>query len=81
VVGIPSRHEDAGGIAPEEYVARVIRDGQSLNSSAGPVVTGDLDLGAFEQVRALGSVRPLRARRRELYRIAPCAPVEIVRPL
>jgi len=43
------------------------------------VVISDLDLGALEQVRELGSVRPLRDRRPDLYEIAPRVPVEIIR--
>ncbi|MGB8222442.1 MAG: bifunctional GNAT family N-acetyltransferase/carbon-nitrogen hydrolase family protein [Polyangiales bacterium] len=43
------------------------------------VVIADLDLGALEQVRELGSVRPLRDRRPDLYQIAPREPVEVIR--
>ncbi|MGB5695777.1 MAG: GNAT family N-acetyltransferase [Polyangiales bacterium] len=43
------------------------------------VVIADLDLGALEQSRELGSVRPLRDRRPDLYQIAPREPVEIIR--
>jgi predicted amidohydrolase len=43
------------------------------------VVISDLDLGALEQVRELGSVRPLRDRRPDLYQIAPREPVEVIR--
>ena len=43
------------------------------------VVISDLDLGALEQVRELGSVRPLRDRRPDLYHIAPREPVKIIR--
>jgi len=43
------------------------------------VVIADLDLGALEQVRELGSVRPLRDRRPDLYQIAAREPVEVIR--
>lgn len=43
------------------------------------VVISDLDLGTLEQVRELGSVRPLRDRRPDLYSISPRVPVEVIR--
>ncbi len=43
------------------------------------VIISDLDLGALEQGREMGSVRPLRDRRPDLYRIEPVRPIEIVR--
>ncbi|MBW2508045.1 MAG: bifunctional GNAT family N-acetyltransferase/carbon-nitrogen hydrolase family protein [Deltaproteobacteria bacterium] len=43
------------------------------------VVISDLDLGTLEQVRELGSVRPLRDRRPDLYTISAKVPVEVVR--
>lgn len=43
------------------------------------VVITDLDLGALDQVREFGSVRPLRDRRPDLYRLEPVGKVELVR--
>lgn len=43
------------------------------------VIISDLDLGALEQAREMGSVRPLRDRRPDLYRVEPVRPVELVR--
>ncbi len=43
------------------------------------VVISDLDLGALEQVRELGSVRPLRDRRPDLYSIESRSPVKVIR--
>lgn len=43
------------------------------------VVISDLDLGTLEQVRELGSVRPLRDRRPDLYTISPKVPVKVIR--
>lgn len=43
------------------------------------VVISDLDLGTLEQVRELGSVRPLRDRRPDLYNISAKVPVEVIR--
>ncbi len=43
------------------------------------VVISDLDLGALEQAREMGSVRPLRDRRADLYSVESKAPVEVIR--
>jgi len=43
------------------------------------VVIAELDLGALEQARELGSVRPLRDRRTDLYKVEASTPVKIVR--
>lgn len=43
------------------------------------VVISDLDLVALQETREMGSVRPFRDRRRDLYDIVPSNPVEIVR--
>lgn len=43
------------------------------------VVISDLDLAALHEAREMGSVRPLRDRRTDLYRIEPLSPVEVVR--
>ena len=43
------------------------------------VVISDLDLSALDQARELGSVRPLRDRRADLYRIEPVKPIGLVR--
>ena len=45
------------------------------------VVIGDLDLVALEEARELGSVRPLRDRRTDMYGIEAKTPIEIVRVL
>ena len=45
------------------------------------VVVGDLDLGALEQGRELGTVRPLRDRRADLYALTATPPVEVVRTI
>ena len=42
------------------------------------VVISDLDLVALEETRELGSVRPLRDRRQDLYEIRGTHPVEVV---
>jgi predicted amidohydrolase/GNAT superfamily N-acetyltransferase len=47
--------------------------------NAETVVISDLDLGALEQAREMGSVRPLRDRRPDLYRLESVSEVEIVR--
>ena len=49
-------------------------EGQSVT-----VVITDLDLGALEQVGQAGSVRLLRDRRRDLYRLEPKVPIEVIR--
>jgi len=43
------------------------------------VVIADLDLGTLEQAREIGSVRPLRDRRLDLYELSSAAPVERIR--
>lgn len=43
------------------------------------VVIAELDLSALEQAREMGSVRPLRDRRPDLYRLEPVTDVEVVR--
>jgi predicted amidohydrolase len=43
------------------------------------VVISDLDLSALEQARELGSVRPFRDRRLDLYTLAPTEAVELIR--
>ncbi|GJL83478.1 MAG: hydrolase [marine bacterium B5-7] len=43
------------------------------------VVISDLDLVTLEQAREVGTVRPLRDRRTDLYRIEPAEPVHVVR--
>jgi predicted amidohydrolase/GNAT superfamily N-acetyltransferase len=49
------------------------------DSNSETVIISDLDLGALEQAREMGSVRPLRDRRPDLYRIEPVRPIEIIR--
>ncbi len=43
------------------------------------VVIADLDLGALEQAREFGSVRPLRDRRTDLYWIESSVPIRVIR--
>ncbi len=43
------------------------------------VVISDLDLAALEQARQLGTVRPLRDRRSDLYTLESRVPVEVIR--
>jgi predicted amidohydrolase/GNAT superfamily N-acetyltransferase len=43
------------------------------------VVISDLDLVALEETREVGSVRPLRDRRSDLYQLSATAPVEVIR--
>lgn len=49
------------------------------DSHSETVVISELDLGALEQAREMGSVRPLRDRRADLYTLEPKFPVELVR--
>lgn len=49
------------------------------DSTTETVVIADLDLDALHLVRELGSVRPLRDRRLDLYSLEPARPVEKVR--
>ncbi len=49
------------------------------DSSSETVVISDLDLSALEQARELGSVRPLRERRMDLYEIQSKQPVKVIR--
>jgi hypothetical protein len=43
------------------------------------VVITDLDLGALEQAREAGTVRLLRDRRTDLYKLEPRVHIEVVR--
>jgi predicted amidohydrolase/ribosomal protein S18 acetylase RimI-like enzyme len=47
--------------------------------SSETVVISDLDLVVLEEVREMGSVRPLRDRRRDLYTLEARQPVEVIR--
>jgi hypothetical protein len=49
------------------------------HSDTETVVIGDLDLAVLQDVREIGSVRPLRERRPDLYALTPKDPVQIVR--
>ncbi len=49
------------------------------DSNSETVVITDLDLGALEQARETGTVRPLRDRRTDLYALEAKVPVEVVR--
>jgi len=49
------------------------------HSDTETVVIGDLDLAVLQDVREIGSVRPLRERRPDLYQLTPRDPVQIVR--
>lgn len=51
----------------------------TADPNAETVVITDLDLAALENARELGSVRPLRDRRTDLYRIEARVPVEKIR--
>jgi hypothetical protein len=42
-------------------------------------VISDLDLGALDEARQHGAVRPLRDRRTDLYHVSSSAPVEMIR--
>jgi predicted amidohydrolase len=46
---------------------------------AETVVISDLDLGALDEARQHGAVRPLRDRRTDLYHVSSSAPVEMIR--
>jgi len=58
---------------PREAVAA------AADSNSETVVISDLDLVALEETREMGSVRPLRDRRRDLYEVVPKVPVEVIR--
>ena len=58
---------------PPEGVAAV------SDSNSETVVIGDFDLDALHQAREIGSVRPLRDRRLDLYELTARVPVEKVR--
>jgi predicted amidohydrolase len=49
------------------------------DSTSETVVISDLDLSSLEQAREVGSVRPLRDRRPDLYRLNASSPVEVIR--
>lgn len=49
------------------------------HSDVETVVIGDLDLAVLQEARELGSVRPLRERRPDLYELRPKEQVQIVR--
>ena len=49
------------------------------HSDTETVVIGDLDLAVLQEVREVGSVRPLRERRPDLYEVVAKNPVQIVR--
>lgn len=49
------------------------------HSDTETVVIGDLDLAVLQEVREVGSVRPLRERRPDLYELTPKIPVQVVR--
>ncbi|MDH3225284.1 MAG: carbon-nitrogen hydrolase family protein, partial [Gemmatimonadota bacterium] len=49
------------------------------DSSSETVVISDLDLVVLEEVREMGSVRPIRDRRLDLYSVEPTVPVEVIR--
>lgn len=49
------------------------------HSDTETVVIGDLDLAVLQDVREVGSVRPLRERRPDLYALSAKDPVQIVR--
>ena len=51
----------------------------SAESTGETVVVADLDLGALEMAREMGSVRPLRDLRRDLYRVDSTHPVRVIR--
>jgi len=51
----------------------------TADSSGETVVISDLDLAALHEAREVGSVRPLRDRRADLYRLGASDPVSIVR--
>jgi predicted amidohydrolase len=57
---------------PEAVAAR-------SHSDTETVVIGDLDLAVLQDVREIGSVRPLRERRPDLYELIPKQPVQVVR--
>lgn len=48
------------------------------DTSGETVVISDLDLGALELARDMGSVRPLRDLRRDLFRVEASEPVEVI---
>jgi predicted amidohydrolase/ribosomal protein S18 acetylase RimI-like enzyme len=56
-------------------------DGVAARSDASTetVVIADLDLVALQEARDMGSVRPLRERRPDLYDLRACTPVEVIR--
>lgn len=49
------------------------------DSTTETVVISDLDLSAIEQAREMGSVRPFRDRRADLYELKATPPVEVIR--
>ncbi len=49
------------------------------HSDTETVVIGDLDLAVLQEVREVGSVRPLRERRPDLYELRAREPVQLVR--
>jgi predicted amidohydrolase len=49
------------------------------DSSAETVVIGDLDLVALQEARDMGSVRPLRDRRPDIYDLKALSPVQVIR--
>jgi predicted amidohydrolase/ribosomal protein S18 acetylase RimI-like enzyme len=49
------------------------------HSDSETVVIGDLDLAVLQEAREVGSVRPLRERRPDLYELSTKDPVQIVR--
>jgi predicted amidohydrolase len=51
----------------------------SADSNSETVVISDLDLVTLEQAREVGTVRPLRDRRTDLYRVESTEPVKVVR--
>jgi predicted amidohydrolase/GNAT superfamily N-acetyltransferase len=51
----------------------------AADSNSETVVICDLDLVALEEAREMGSVRPLRDRRVDLYSLTPSVPVRVVR--
>jgi predicted amidohydrolase len=68
----------AGVYTPSDFPFPPDSVAATADSNSEAVVITDLDLSALEQVREVGTVRHLRDRRRDLYRLESREPVEIV---
>jgi predicted amidohydrolase/GNAT superfamily N-acetyltransferase len=72
-------YAQAAVLTPSDFPFPTDAVAAAAEPQAETVVITDLDLGALEQVREAGTVRLLRDRRTDLYKLEARVPIEIVR--